>query len=61
MVEADSSTVVPPHFAGSATTIDAREIAESGARSVAELLASKPGVRVSTTSGNTAGFFAGSE
>ncbi len=57
VVEADAGeeTVVPPHFAGSATVIDEKTIAESGARSVADLLAARGGIRLSSTSGNSSG------
>lgn len=52
LVEAVRDTIVPPHFAGSATVIEAEEIRNSGVRSVAELLASKGGLQLSTASGN---------
>ena len=55
IVEADADTVIPSHFAGSSTVIDEKEIAEAGVRSVADLLATKGGIRLSTTSGNTSG------
>lgn len=55
IVEADADTVIPAHFAGTSTVIDEKEIAESGVRSVADLLATKGGIRLSTTSGNTSG------
>jgi iron complex outermembrane receptor protein len=55
VVEAEADSVVPPHFAGSATVIDEREIAESGARSVADLLAARGGIRLSSSSGNNSG------
>lgn len=55
IVEADADTVIPSHFAGNSTVIDEKEIAESGVRSVADLLATKGGIRLSTTSGNTSG------
>ncbi|MCW1911951.1 TonB-dependent receptor [Luteolibacter sp. GHJ8] len=56
IVEADAEeTVVPPHFAGSTTVIEGKTIAESGARSVAELLATRGGVRLSSSSGNSSG------
>ena len=55
VVEARRDGVIPQHFAGSATVIDEKEVAESGARSVADLLAMKGGIRLSTTSGNTSG------
>jgi iron complex outermembrane recepter protein len=52
LVEAIRGSVVPPHFAGSSTIIDEKTIVQSGARSVADLLASEGGVRISSTSGN---------
>ncbi len=55
VVEASGQSVVPPHFAGSATVIDAKTIAGSGARSVADLLATQAGIRISSTSGNLSG------
>jgi iron complex outermembrane receptor protein len=54
VVEAGDDTVLPAHFAGSATVIDETEIAGSGARSAADLLATH-GVRLSSTSGNNSG------
>ncbi|MFD0895565.1 TonB-dependent receptor [Luteolibacter ambystomatis] len=52
LVEAVRDSIVPAHYAGSATIIEAEEIKNAGVRSVAELLASKGGVPLTTTSGN---------
>ncbi len=54
VVEASKDTVLPAHFAGSATVIGEKEIAGSGARSAADLLATH-GVRLSSSSGNNSG------
>lgn len=48
----DEDTVVPAHFAGNATVIDRDSIANSGARSVADLLATQGGVRLTSATGN---------
>ena len=56
IVEADAEkkdSVLPPHFAGSATVIGEKEIANAGVRSVAELLAAQGGIRLTSTSGNS--------
>ena len=55
VVEAVRDSVLPAHFAGSATVIDAEAIARSGARSVADILASQGGVRFTSTSGDKGG------
>lgn len=55
VVEADRDSVLPEHFAGSATVIDEETIAKSGVRSVADLLATRGGVRLTNTSGNSSG------
>ncbi|QJE97616.1 TonB-dependent receptor [Luteolibacter luteus] len=55
IVEANAETVIPAHFAGSSTVIDEEEIAGAGVRSVADLLATKGGIRLSSTSGNSSG------
>ncbi len=55
IVEAERTSVIPRHFAGSAAVIEPEAIARSGARSVAELLASQGGVRFTSTSGDMAG------
>ncbi|MCW1886443.1 TonB-dependent receptor [Luteolibacter flavescens] len=52
VVEADRHSVLPEHFAGSATVIDREKIAKSGVRSVADLLATQGGIRLTNTSGN---------
>lgn len=52
VVEAVRDSIIPPHFAGSSTIIEEETIKNSGARSVAELLASKGGILLSSTSGN---------
>jgi iron complex outermembrane recepter protein len=52
IVEADRDSVLPEHFAGSATVIDQETIAKSGVRSVADLLATQGGIRLTSTSGN---------
>ncbi|MEK7949923.1 TonB-dependent receptor [Luteolibacter soli] len=54
VVEADRDSVVPEHFAGSATVIDQEAIAKSGVRSVADLLATQGGIRLTSSTGNTA-------
>nr|WP_246418108.1 TonB-dependent receptor [Haloferula luteola] len=55
VVDADQpNSVLPAHFAGNATVIDAETIALSGSRSVADLLAAEGGVRFTSTSGNAA-------
>ena len=53
VVEADADSVIPSHVSGSATVIEEAAIADSGARSLAELLASRAGVRITSTSGNS--------
>lgn len=53
LVTAPPDAVTPPHFAGSATIIDAATLNSAGVRSVADLLASRGGVRLSSTSGNS--------
>lgn len=55
VVEAEAPSGVSPGIPGSTTIIGPEEIAASGVRSVAELLASKPGLRVTSTSGERAG------
>ena len=55
VVENSEDSVLPAHFAGSATVIGEEEIAGSGARSIADLLATQGGVRFTSTTGNTAG------
>ncbi|MCW1920940.1 TonB-dependent receptor [Luteolibacter arcticus] len=55
VVEADRDSVLPEHFAGSATVIEKETIAKSGVRSVADLLATQGGIRLSSTSGNSSG------
>ncbi len=52
LVESTRNSIVPPHFAGSATVIREETIRKSGARSVAELLATQGGLQLSSTSGN---------
>ncbi len=52
--EEEEDSVLPAHFAGSATVIDEETITNSGARSVAGLLASRGGVRLTSTTGNPA-------
>jgi iron complex outermembrane recepter protein len=52
LVESTRDSIVPPYFAGSATVIREETIKNSGARSVAELLASEGGLQLSSTSGN---------
>ncbi len=57
VVEADEQnedTVLPLHFAGNATVIGPEAIARSGARSVADLLVSKGGLRLTSATGNAA-------
>lgn len=49
----DEDSVLPPHFAGDSTVIASEEIAKSGVRSVAELLAAQGGIRLSSTTGNS--------
>ena len=51
----EDDRVIPEHFAGEAVVISEKEIAEAGARSVAEVLAARGGVRFTSTSGNPAG------
>lgn len=53
VVQGVRGSVVPAHFAGSATVIDAEKISNSGARSVADLLVSEGNLVLSSTSGNT--------
>lgn len=55
VVEAADASPDVAGIPGPVTIIGAEEIAASGARSVAELLASKPGLRVTSTSGERAG------
>ncbi|RYD60721.1 MAG: hypothetical protein EOP83_18750 [Verrucomicrobiaceae bacterium] len=52
IVEADRDSVLPEHFAGSATVIDQETIAKSGVRSVADLLATQGGIRLTSSTGN---------
>lgn len=53
IVEATRQSVIPEFFSGNATVIEEVVIANSGARSLAELLTSRAGVRITSTSGNT--------
>ena len=52
--EEEENRIIPEHVAGSATVIDAETIASSGSRSVAELLASRGGIRLTSNTGNPA-------
>lgn len=52
VVKAVRGSILPDHFAGSATVIDAETIAQAGARSLADLLAAQGGLRLSTATGN---------
>src|SRR5690606_507690 len=52
--EENSDSVLPEHPAGNATVIGPETIAESGARTVADLLVSQGGLRLTSTSGNPA-------
>jgi len=54
LVEAPRASVIPAHFAGNATVIPAGIIANAGVRSLAELLTTHGGVRITNTSGNSA-------
>lgn len=55
VIEANRASILPAHIPAAATVISEKEIAEYGARSVAELLAARGGVRISSTSGNISG------
>jgi iron complex outermembrane recepter protein len=55
VVEARLDSLVPPYFPGNTTIIDEATISLSGARSVADLLTSQGGVRVTSFSGNASG------
>lgn len=50
----DEDRIIPDHVAGNATVIDAETIASSGSRSVAELLSSRGGIRLTSSTGNPA-------
>ena len=55
VVEAQRDSLVPQYFAGNATVIEEETITQSGARSVADLLVTHGGVRVTSFSGNASG------
>ena len=55
VVEAQLDSLVPPYFPGNTTVIQEATIRQSGARSVADLLASHGGVQVKSFSGNASG------
>lgn len=55
VVEAVRNSILPDHVPGNATVIGEEAIKESGARSLAELLVARGGLRISSTSGNAAG------
>ena len=55
VVEARQDSLVPPYFPGNVTVIEEATIQQSGARSVADLLTSQGGVRVTSFSGNASG------
>ncbi|MFD2256755.1 TonB-dependent receptor [Luteolibacter algae] len=52
VVKANADSAVPRNYAGSAEIIDEKTIEESGARSIAELLSFRAGIRVTNTTGN---------
>jgi iron complex outermembrane receptor protein len=54
VVTALRGSVLPEHFSGNATVIDETAVADSGVRSLGELLATQGGLRVSSTSGDAA-------
>ena len=55
VVEAVRGSILPAHVPGNATVIEQKTIEESGARSVADILVARGGLRISSTSGNTSG------
>ncbi len=55
VVEAGRGSVIPAHMPGNAVVIGEKQITESGARSVADLLTARGGLRLSSTSGNASG------
>lgn len=55
VVEASRRSIVPAHVPANATVIEKEAVEQSGARSVAELLVSRGGLRISSTSGNASG------
>jgi iron complex outermembrane recepter protein len=54
VVEASKGTILPNHFAGDATVIDEQQITQAGARSLADLLTTQGGLRISSATGNAA-------
>lgn len=52
LVESYRNSIIPAHFAGSSSVIDEETIRDSGARSVADLLAARGGLLLTSTSGN---------
>ena len=47
-------SVLPEHFSGNASVIDEKKVRESGARSLGDLLESEGGLRITSTTGNSA-------
>lgn len=54
VVTASRGSVLPEHFSGNATVIDETAVANSGVRSLGELLQFQGGLRVSSTTGDAA-------
>jgi iron complex outermembrane recepter protein len=54
VVEASRGSILPAHFAGDATVLDEETLTQAGARSLADLLATRGGVRITSSTGNAA-------
>jgi iron complex outermembrane recepter protein len=54
VVEDFRASILTDHFAGNATVIDRETLAQAGARSLADLLTSQGGIRLTSESGNAA-------
>ena len=52
VVTALRGSVLPEHFSGNATVIDEKEVAESGSRSLGELLETRGGLRLTSPTGD---------
>jgi iron complex outermembrane recepter protein len=54
VVEASRDSILPDHFAGNATVIEEETITRAGVRSLADLLATQGGLRITSSTGNAA-------
>lgn len=54
VVTARRGSVLPEHFSGNATVIEEKEVAESGSRSLGELLETRGGLRLTSATGDSA-------